>query len=51
MDVSLKVVLLLTMKEYRIALWKNKNSHKAIFILDNIALKLYNIIVKQTNAL
>lgn len=29
----------------------NKNSHKAIFALDNIALKLYNIITKQINAL
>lgn len=30
---------------------ENKNSHKAIFMLDNIAIKLYNIIVKQINAL
>lgn len=30
---------------------ENKNSHKAIFALDNIAVMLYNIIVKQTNAL
>lgn len=30
---------------------ENKNSHKAIFMLDNIAIKLYNIIVKQTSAL
>lgn len=26
---------------------ENKNSHKAIFILDNIALRLYNITVKE----
>lgn len=30
---------------------ENKNSHKAIFMLDNIALKLYNITVKQMNDL
>lgn len=30
---------------------ENKNSHKAIFMLDNIAIKLYNMIVKQINAL
>ena len=47
MDVNLKEVSFLATKEYKIAFWKNKIDRKLFFLLDNIALRLYNIDVKE----
>ena len=44
---NLKEVSFLATKEYKIAFWKNKIARKLFFLLDNIALRLYNIDVKE----
>ena len=47
-DVNLKEVSFLAMREYKIAFWKIKIARKLFFLLDNIAIRLYNIDVEES---